>query len=215
MKSTAFALASLLALGCTSPDVKAPAAQTWREKWDAFPKSAVEPAADDVVVFREIEFRVPVQRDVFVTDFLAGPLEAFIPGTTKLPGVHHTEPLTAAPYPEVGSVRLVCLSDGNMAEERVLAVDHDHLRYFVRNYTTPEAAPIAYAIGEFTFHDVGPETRITWRYSFHLRDDRFPGSLGFVGRKLFRASFLDSDYAEMMDSIAVAIQTYATRKRPL
>jgi hypothetical protein len=209
-----FVLATVTA-GCSSPPPKRPEPTSWRERWANAPKSTVEPAPEDVLAFREVEFRVPLPRSVFVQEFLAAPLEVFIPGTTRLPGVHHTEPLTEARYPAVGSIRLVCLTDGNMAEERVLACDQDHLRYFVRSYTSPEAAPVSYAIGEFTFHDEGAETRVTWRYSFHLREDRFPGSLGWLGRKLFHVSFLDSDYAELMDGIVAATQQYAARKRLL
>jgi hypothetical protein len=145
--------------------------------------------------------------------FYQGQLSDFIPGTRKLPGVHHTEPLTELAYPEVGSVRLICLTDGNTAEEEVLSRDDQHLRYLVSNYTSPQASPIQYAVGEFRFSDAGDATRITWSYSFKLRRDKFPGSLGSFGRFLFRLNFLDLDYADFMESVGVAIQRFGQSVR--
>ena len=91
----------------------------------------------------------------YVREFLATDLSMFLPGTKKLPGVVRTEALTTTAYPAVGSVRRVVLHDGNSAEEEVLAQDDGHLKYLVARYTSPQATPIAYGIGEFLFEEAG------------------------------------------------------------
>ena len=39
-----------------------------------------------------------------------------------------------------------------------------------------------------------------WQYSFKLKHDHFPGSLGALGRWLFRTFFLDTKYERFMRS---------------
>jgi len=176
------------------------------------PVTPVRPASTDALASREIEFDVPAPRARFVKAFLAAPLARFIPGTKALPGVDHTEPLTASRYPAVGSVRLVVLKDQKTAHEEVLECNEGLLRYLVTEYTSEAAAPIAYGLGEFRFADAGERTHVTWRYSFKLRGDRFPGWLGGLGRSLFRSRFLDKDYAELMASVAGAIQDFGAHE---
>ncbi len=148
----------------------------------------------------------------FVQAFLRSPLERFIKGTTALPGVDHTEALTDAHYPAVGSIRLVVLRDRTTAHEEVLACDERHLRYWVTQYTTEAAKPLAYGLGEFAFEPKGAHTTVTWRYSFKLRSNRFPGFLGGLGRSLFRSNFVERDYAEFMKAVAVEIQDFAAHE---
>jgi hypothetical protein len=157
-------------------------------------------------------FDVPMEKSAFVTSFLAGNLSDFVHSTDALPGVHHTQPMTLQLYPVVGSVRLVCLEDGETAEERVLEQDEDHLRYLVTNYTSKQTAPIEYGIGEFTFSANGNATSIAWSYSFKLRDNVFPGSWGALGRTLFRLKFLNADYADFMDKQKETIRAWAARQ---
>ena len=174
----------------------------------------VRPAPDDVLVFHEITFDVPGARERFVPAFLGERLSTFIRGDGKLPAVDHTEALTTALYPAPGSLRLVCLADGNVADEEVLEQDGRHLRYLVTNYSSPEAGPIAYGIGELTFEPGSGATEAThvrWRYGFKLRSDRFPGYLGGLGRSLFRSNFLESDYAPFMEHQARDIRAFAER----
>ena len=77
-----------------------------------------------------------------------------------------------------------------------------HFRYIVWNYQTPKARPISYGVGEFRSFEVdGAHTRVTWTYSFKLKEDVFPGNLGGLGRFLFRVGFLDRDYAAMMRGV--------------
>ena len=60
-------------------------------------------------------------------------------------------------------------------------------RYIVWNYQTPKARPIAYGVGEFrSVQTDDSDTRVTWTYSFQLKDDVFPGNFGGLGRFLFR-----------------------------
>jgi hypothetical protein len=44
-------------------------------------------------------------------------------------------------------------------------------------------------------------TRITWTYSFKLKEDVFPCELGAFGRWLFRVRFLEGEYASMMKDV--------------
>jgi hypothetical protein len=58
-------------------------------------------------------------------------------------------------------------------------------------------------------------TRVTWTYSFQLKDDVFPGELGALGRWLFRVGFLDREYAAMMRGVLDGYKTAAeTPSRP-
>jgi hypothetical protein len=109
-------------------------------------------------------------------------------------------------------VRKVVLEDGQSAHEEVLACDEGQLRYFVTQYTSPQAKPIAWGLGEFTFVPAGDRTHVTWRYSFKLRSDTFPGWLGGLGRTLFRKRFLETDYAEFMDAQVREIQDFGAHE---
>ena len=121
----------------------------------------------------------------------------------SLPGVSGTYLLGKIPFGTPGSHRLVCLSDGSNLEEQVLEYartgDTFRFRYIVWHYTTSQAKPIEYGIGEFDDSEVSPgHTRIVWTYSFKLKGNEFPGYLGALGRYLFRVVFLDRQYAAMM-----------------
>jgi hypothetical protein len=108
--------------------------------------------------------------------------------------------LTPGEFGAPGSRHIVCLTDGTSVEEEALARDgtatSGRFRYIVWNYATHKARPVAYGVGEFrTVQIDGAHTRITWTYSFKLKDAVFPGELGALGRWLFRVGFLDRDYA--------------------
>jgi hypothetical protein len=120
-----------------------------------------------------------------------------------LPSVVGEYPLNAIAFGTPGARRLVCLSDGSTLEEQVLEVEasskFNRFRYMVWNYSTRQARPIEYGIGEFRDAEVDPtHTHIVWTYSFKLKEHEFPGYLGPIGRMLFHWVFLDRDYAEMM-----------------
>ncbi len=172
----------------------------------------VRPGPADALVSRKVEFDVLAPRAQFVKAFLAAPLARFIPGTKTVPGVDRTEPLTASPYPAVGSVRLVVLKDHSTAHEEVLECNESTLLYLVTEYTSDLAAPVEYGLGEFRFAEAGDRTHVTWNYSFKLRGNRFPGWLGGLGRSLFRSRFVDKDYAEFMAGVALAIQKFGARE---
>jgi hypothetical protein len=134
------------------------------------------------------------------------PLKDVLRPTGSLPGVTGTYPLTQGDFGAPGSRRLVCLSDGSSTEEQVLTREQGEnlyrFRYQVWNYTSRAAGAIHYAIGEFVFTAPSPDnTKIVWTYSFALSRDRFPGYLGRLGDFLFRISFLDRDWAEVMRSV--------------
>jgi hypothetical protein len=214
---TALALAafSLLAGCAATPAPSAPPAPaSWRQSYASTPHEEARPGPDDALIWREEVFDVPRPASDYYPDFLVGGahLENFLHGTAAIPGVDHNEDLTPLTFPAVGSRRLVCLKNGGWAVEEVLARDDHGFRYLVSNYSLPEARPIAYAIGEFRFDPLTPSsTRVTWRYSFKLRSDRFPGWLGAPGRWLFRQRFLDGDYADFMRAAVVTMTAWAMR----
>ena len=74
-----------------------------------------------------------------------------------------------------------------------------HFRYAVWSYTTKQARPIEYGVGNFVHSALGVgRPRISGQYSFKLKGHEFPGYLEAFGRYLFRVTFLDRQYAEMM-----------------
>lgn len=141
-----------------------------------------------------------------VLDAMNKPLEKTINKSDSLPGVSGDYMLTQGEFGSPGSRHIVCLTDGTSTEEEALerenSATYSHFRYIVWNYTTPKAKPIAYGVGEFKTVQLDVEhTRITWTYSFKLKNDVFPGELGAFGRWLFRVRFLDNEYAAMMKGV--------------
>jgi hypothetical protein len=181
---------------------------------DAGPASP-DPAAL-ALLSRTERFTVPVARGPFTAWFETAPLEALLPGAAGIAAVTGARPVGVLPFPVPGSRRLVCLADGSTAMEQVL--EHEpgrRLRYIVWDYTTPAAAPIAYGVGEFRFADAGDDgTAVEWTYAFRLKEDRFPGSLGALGRGLFRLAFLDTRYASFMRAGIAAITREAAAAHP-
>jgi hypothetical protein len=148
------------------------------------------------------------------------PLEKTILKSNSLPGVSGDYMLTKGPYGEVGSRRIVCLTDGTSTEEEALEREDSstsgHFRYIVWNYTTPKARPIFYGVGDFKTVQQDPDhTRITWTYSFRLKGDTFPGELGALGRWLFKVDFLERDYAAMMKGVLRDYQETAEKISPV
>ncbi|MBK1657198.1 SRPBCC family protein, partial [Paracraurococcus ruber] len=167
-------------------------------------------AARHDLLSHAVTARIAVPPDRFAAWFAAAPLERLLPGTADLPGVTGTAPLGSLPFPEPGARRLVCLADGGTALEEVLAhLPGQRLAYMVWDYSTPAARPIEYGMGEFRFAAEAGGTRVDWRYAFALRQDRFPGSLGALGRGLFRLAFLDTRYARFMAAGMAAIEREA------
>lgn len=141
-----------------------------------------------------------------VSDVMNKPLEKTINKSDSLPGVSGEYMLTQGDFGKPGSRHIVCLTDATSTEEEALehedSATSSHFRYIVWNYTTPKAQPISYGVGEFRTAQLHTgHTRITWTYSFRLKDDVFPGELGGFGRWLFRIRFLDSEYAAMMKDV--------------
>lgn len=141
-----------------------------------------------------------------VMDAMNKPLDKTINKSDSLPGVSGEYMLTKGEFGVPGSRHIVCLTDGTSTEEEALERDDgatsSHFKYIVWSYTTPKAKPISYGVGEFRTVQVDPgHTRITWTYSFKLKDDVFPGEFGALGRWLFRVRFLDREYADMMKDV--------------
>jgi hypothetical protein len=149
-----------------------------------------------------------------VADAMNKPLNQVLRGSDSLPGVSGDFMLTRGPFGAPGSRHIVCLTDGTSVEEEALEREQAgrsaHFRYIVWNYQTPKARPIAYGVGEFRSVQIdNMHTRVTWTYSFRLKDDIFPGNLGGLGRFLFRVGFLDRDYAVMMRGVLNGYKTTA------
>jgi hypothetical protein len=163
------------------------------------PPPDIEPA---MLVQHVEEITINRSLDVVVADGSRTPIEKTMHGTSTLPGVAGTH-LLRGPWPEPGALRVTCLTDGGSTEEQVIANartgNTHHFRYEVWNYTTPQARPIVYAVGDFLETDLGDgRTSIHWTYEFRLRPNTFPGYLGALGRLLFRKFYLDTRYAELM-----------------
>lgn len=168
-------------------------------------RADVDPAAP--MVSHTVTFELSLPASEFNERMARAPLEAFMPGTAKLPGVVGTRALTERPFGTPGAPRLVCLGDGSTATEEVLeSTPGRTFRYLVWNYSTEAARAIHYGIGTFSLTALDEQrTRVEWRYAFKLKDDRFPGSLGALGRWLMQHTFMDGDYAEMMNVTAEAM----------
>jgi hypothetical protein len=161
------------------------------------PSEQLVPHTEEIVISRPFSV---------VSDAMNKPLEKTINKSESLPGVSGDYMLTPGTFGAPGSRHILCLTDGTSTEEEALehedAPTSSHFRYIVWNYTTPKAKPIAYGVGEFrTVQLDAGHTRITWTYSFMLKEDVFPGELGAVGRWFFRVSFLDTEYAGMMKDV--------------
>jgi len=120
-----------------------------------------------------------------------------------LPGVTGVYPLGTLPFPAPGARHIVCLSDGSTLQEESLNLERtpttSRFRYIVWHYTSSQARPIEYGIGEFRDIQIDAgHTHIVWTYSFKLKDNEFPGYFGCFGRYVFKVGFLDRQYAAMM-----------------
>jgi hypothetical protein len=105
------------------------------------------------------------------------------------------------------------LKNGETANEEVIELKPGYLKYRVSDYTTEQAKPLEYGIGEFKFIPVDNNSFLLhWKYSFKLKKKSFPGNLGCIGRGLFKWRFIDADWADYMDSSITAIQMHSERK---
>jgi len=121
----------------------------------------------------------------------------------SLPGVSGEYALNNIAPGTPGFLHIVCLTDGSTLEEKILVSDQtktsSRFRYVVWHYTSPQARPIEYGVGEFVDTQIGAQrTHIVWTYSFKLKDHTFPGYLGPLGKYLFHIGFLDRQYADIM-----------------
>jgi len=175
------------------------------------------PAIEQAVLVDHVE-EITINRplEVVLAESRRTPIEKTMHGTSTLPGIAGTHVLRGA-WPEPGALRVVCLTDGGSTHEQILANTRDgsthHFRYEVWDYTTPQARPVAYAVGDFLETDLGDgRTRIHWVYSFRLRGNTFPGYLGPFGRWLFREFWLDTRYAELMRGALTVRKTSAEQE---
>jgi hypothetical protein len=150
--------------------------------WDT-PHPAVAPVeqlishTEEIIISRQIQV---------VSAAMNKPLTQAIRQSSSLPGVSGDYMLTQGEFGAPGSRHIVCLTDGGSVEEEAMeregTANSGRFRYIVWNYATPKARPIAYGVGEFRTVQIDPaHTRVTWTYSFKLKEDVFPGSLGVFG----------------------------------
>jgi len=154
-----------------------------------------------------VEDLVSHSEDIVIDRPLASVMKTVLTGTYLLTREMHA-------FGAAGSRQFDCLSDGSTLEEQSLArstTDRDfRFRYVVWNYTTAQARPIRYGVGDFHYTATADgRTRIHWTYSFALNRWRFPGFLGPLGDYLFRAGFLDGQYAELMRGVLRGYKTAA------
>jgi hypothetical protein len=178
------------------------------------PHPAIAPAEQFVSHTEEITDEPPL--DVVLSAVAKTSLKDGIRKAGSLPGVTGVFPLNAIPFGTPGARRLVCLSDGSTLEEQVLELEQTktfyRFRYIVWNYTSKQARPIEYGVGEFRDAEInGVRTHIVWTYSFKLKENEFPGYLGTLGRYLFRVGFLERQYAAMMRATLTAGKTVAAK----
>jgi hypothetical protein len=177
------------------------------------PHPAIASTEDLVSHTEEITIDGPLAA---VLDGSSRPLKDTIHKSDSLPGVSGVHMLTQGTFGAPGSRRLTCLTDGSTLEEEVLQREQTNnsfrFRYIVWNYTSETARPIVYGVGDFHDTDLGDgRTHVVWTYSFMLNRERFPGELGGFGRFLFRAGFLDRQYADMMRATLHGTKTYVER----
>ena len=176
---------------------------------DLAPPPVIDPAAP--MIARTDRIVVDLPPLALSEKMKTAKLEDQLTETRGLPGVVGTTQLTPGEWGGAGARRMVHLSDGGSATEQVLEyVPGEGFRYQVWDYTTAAARPIAYAIGEFRYLPLpGDRTEVVWTYAFRLRNDRFPGFLGPLGRWLLKTAFLDRAYAVLMSETLKAMKRYA------
>jgi hypothetical protein len=210
-----FSLLPVALICLTSPAIAASGVQC------PIPAGFAETAAPDIepamLVDHIEEITINRSLDVVMAEANRTPIEKTMHGTSALPGVAGTHMLRGT-WPEPGARRVTCLTDGGSTEEQVVVNvrtgNTHHFRYEVWNYTTAQARPIIYAVGDFLESDLGDgRTRIHWTYAFRLREDQFPGYLGPLGRFLFQKFYLNTRYAELMRG-ALAVRKANAEREP-
>jgi hypothetical protein len=166
------------------------------------------------LVSKSVQFKVSIPAAEFNDRLKGAPLAQLLPGTKKLPAVVATRNLSESGFGSPGGPRVICLADDSTAlEEATEDTKGERFRYKVWQYSTAAARPIEYATGEFALQRIDDRsTLVTWTYAFKLRDDTFPGSFGNPGRWLFKQTFVERDYAEMMGVSAAAMSRYFVEK---
>ena len=149
-------LMAALALACvarvgTSQDCVLP------QGFKDMPPPKVAPVEQLVSHSEEIVVAKPL--DAVLSESQKTPLKQAIRKSDSLPGVAGEHVLTGGGFGQVGSRRLVCLTDGTSTEEQVLLNSQSkspaEFRYVVWNYTTERAKPIFYGVGDFVWTDLG------------------------------------------------------------
>ena len=118
-----------------------------------------------VAVTVEADARAPVEQAFHAIAPVA--LERIFERLGPLPGVTGTREQTGA-WDHVGATRVVELSDGSEARERIAAyAAPSHFAYRVGGFTGPLRRLVAHADGAWWFEDDGAGgTHVRWTYTF-------------------------------------------------
>jgi Polyketide cyclase / dehydrase and lipid transport len=103
----------------------------------------------------------------------------------------------------VGDRRRVVLDDGHFTAEEVLVDEPELFRYIVWGYTNYARLMIDHAIGQFTYHDEGGNTRLAWTYSFQPQS---------AVVRPFLSNFVSGTWAELMQNTLAAMRDGAERE---
>jgi hypothetical protein len=164
----ALTLLLLGATGCAATAVGYAAGTTPSER-DALHRTTQRPALEvgaDMIT-STVESDIPVTLDQYLAFSDATPLERVLPGSTNIPRVIRTEPLSDR-WGVPGARRRVVLADGNTALEEILEMRlPEAFRYMVWNFTSAAGRFVKYAVGEFKLSpNPSGGIHVVWTYSF-------------------------------------------------
>lgn len=127
-------------------------------------------ASRGVSVTVATEARVPLA-NTFAT-IAPIPLEKIFRGFGPLPAVTGTREQSGG-WDHVGATRMVQLSDGSEARERLTAYETpSHFAYRLSGFTGPFRHLVSHVDGDWWFSDRGDATHVRWTYVFHPRRGR-------------------------------------------
>jgi len=117
-----------------------------------------------------IQFVVKAPRKVVFSYITAEDvLPKVLTGYGLLPGVVSTSGNTG-PWDRPGSIRVVHLKDGSTAQEEVTSFQSPHyFAYRISKCTFALKHFADFAKGEWWFEELGEQTKVCWRYSFHSK----------------------------------------------
>lgn len=110
-------------------------------------------------------------------------------------------------FTEVGDVQRITFKSGASIEEELLAfIPGRQFVYRGTGFTQPLLSWLDHAKGSFEFEGLGDETRVTWRYTFYLRD-----GLGQTAKRaVFNALVVNGLWNRLMNKTLVNLKQIVT-----